>query len=106
MKWKETDRVKEKEHKGDKQRGSNERGGLKKHFRAKETMRKEGEKGDINRRSQKLEGKLKSTGQGSAEMSETRVEVMGGYRGIQKEESEKRRSDEILARSRSGGELR
>lgn len=61
----------------------------------------ERKKGDINKRKQKLEGELKSTGQKSAEMSEMKVEeVMGGYQG--REEGE-RRTDEILSRRRSGG---
>lgn len=71
-------------------REDEKRGAFKKHLRVKEAMRKEGKKGDINKRRQKLEGKLKSTGQESAEMSEMKVEVMGGYqgreRGVRKKE--------------------
>lgn len=49
--WRETDSVKEREHKGDKQRGSNEKGrGSKTFQRERDNPAMERKKGDINRR--------------------------------------------------------
>lgn len=49
--WKETDSVKEREHRGDKQRGSNEkRRGSKTFQRERDHPAMERKKGDINRR--------------------------------------------------------